>query len=386
MNIVFITEYKVDSEKGGVQRLTETLAKKFIVDGNNCIYLTFENGITETINGVKQLYFPNHDKFYCAENITYLKKIVKDYNVKTIINQSGLKVQIIKLLIKANEKNYKVISVHHNSVETLNRNYEQIVRENYGKKNFFKFIDNQIVWKFAKLYNIIKYGYYFRYAIKHSDYFVLYFKSYIEELKLYHALIQKNKIKIIPNPLPFKIEAIDGSVKKNNLLYVGRINYQQKRTDLLIDIWQKISEKYPYWEFHIVGDGEKRLELINRANSLGLKNIYFHGYINPQFEFRNAKIFCMTSAFEGHPMVILEANAFGVVPVAFDTFSGINEIIKHGESGFITVPYNIDEYCEYIETLIINEEMRTSMANKAQQNLHPYKVEIVVQLWYKLFQ
>ena len=54
------------------------------------------------------------------------------------------------------------------------------------------------------------------------------------------------------------------TIKKNELLFVGRVNITQKRVDILLEIWHKIFLNFPDWELNIVGDGEDLNYLKNR--------------------------------------------------------------------------------------------------------------------------
>ena len=48
-----------------------------------------------------------------------------------------------------------------------------------------------------------------------------------------------------------------------------------------------------------------------------------------------SKVFCMTSTTEGLPMVLLEAMSYGVPCIAYNTESGVKDIIDNNKNGFI---------------------------------------------------
>jgi len=47
----------------------------------------------------------------------------------------------------------------------------------------------------------------------------------------------------------------------------------------------------------------------------------------------------MTSRFEGWPMVLMEAMQMGVVPVVYNSFESLSDIVVDGENGYI-IPNN----------------------------------------------
>jgi glycosyltransferase involved in cell wall biosynthesis len=70
---------------------------------------------------------------------------------------------------------------------------------------------------------------------------------------------------------------------------------------------------------------------------MGLKRVNFEGYRNPQPFYKRASIFVMTSANEGFPMTLIEAQQNGCVPVVMNSFSALREIIQNNinDSRFI---------------------------------------------------
>ena len=72
-----------------------------------------------------------------------------------------------------------------------------------------------------------------------SDKVLLLSEKFKEELSFYTGPVPENIIGVA-NPLSFSICDVNFSVKKRELLFVGRINAQQKRVDLLLKIWEKI--------------------------------------------------------------------------------------------------------------------------------------------------
>ncbi len=95
----------------------------------------------------------------------------------------------------------------------------------------------------------------------------------------------------------------------------------------------------------ILGDGELRDQLVNACRSLDLStwsfwesekiglhyDVYFIGQQENPFKFlRCAKLFIMTSYYEGFPLALCEAMACGLKVMVTDCFTGPREIISPG--------------------------------------------------------
>ena len=102
----------------------------------------------------------------------------------------------------------------------------------------------------------------------------------------------------------------------------------------------------------IVGDGEQRPILERKAKNM--ERVNFVGFSDPVPYYKESAIFCMTSNFEGFPMVLPEAMSFGVVPLAFDSFPAVSDIIIDNKNGFLIPPFSIKQYVKKIEILINN--------------------------------
>lgn len=93
----------------------------------------------------------------------------------------------------------------------------------------------------------------------------------------------------------------------------------------------------------------------------------------------------MTSAYEGFPMSILETMQCGCVPIAFDTFSAIRDLIEDGKSGYIVENDHFDDFAEKMYFLMQNEDVRAQMAENGMQLVQRYSVDNIMKQWCDLF-
>lgn len=85
----------------------------------------------------------------------------------------------------------------------------------------------------------------------------------------------------------------------------------------------------------ILGDGEERGRLIHLAKSLGLDSaVDFLGFVgNPLPFLSNARVFVLSSDWEGLPNALIEALACGTRVISTDCPSGPREILEGGRHG-----------------------------------------------------
>jgi len=389
MNILFVwtSPFK---DGGGVGRVTTTLGEEFMRRGHKVCYFSFCQGEEYVHNGIPQLFSPENKKPTSPQNTESLKRVIVDNEIGIIINQAGgsdpnvLKVAnkvISKLELK---EKIKIFTVHHNCIKGVYNSFELILKNNFKTHWIYPIIANVFFLKILKLRHKFKFKRIMNDLIHYSDYWVLLSENFIHELQIYSHDFNKDKVISIPNPVPFESKDVEHK-KENRLVFVGRINFEQKRADLLIQLWKKLYLKYPDWELDVVGDGEVLDELKRKAKNENLDRIHFHGYQDPVPFLEKAKFFVMTSAFEGFPMVLVEAQAYGVVPFAFDSFSSVHDIISNYENGVIIPAFQLDKYVEKLGELMVDEGKRINLSQKARNSVTKFNPSNIANEWERLF-
>lgn len=186
--------------------------------------------------------------------------------------------------------------------------------------------------------------------------------------------------------MPFYPEEFSKCENKK-IISVGRLD-SQKGYDILIDVWNIISKKYPDWVLEIYGDGPEKENLQNKINKLGLeKSFLLKGAVKDiQDKYLESSIYVMSSRYEGMPMVLLETMACGLPVISFDCPCGPKDIIKNNENGFIVKFGNIEQMAEKIEELIIDEEKRKLFGKNARKNIQRYSQDKIMNQWKELFE
>lgn len=184
-------------------------------------------------------------------------------------------------------------------------------------------------------------------AAKYCDYIVTLTQR---DKELWEKGLKKINAKIvaIANPVPYEdIENIP-SLEYKTVLTVGRLTHV-KGFDLLITAWARVAQQVPDWKIIIVGSGENELMLKHMAKCLGVDDsiIFVGQQKNMDAFYRQASFFCMSSRFEGLPMVLLEAQSYGLPIVAFDCDTGPAELVTK-ETGFLVTNGDIIEFANTI--------------------------------------
>ena len=161
----------------------------------------------------------------------------------------------------------------------------------------------------------------------------------------------------------------------------------QKRITRAIKIWRAIENdpRLDEWNFRIVGEGPDLAMYKQLAEALGLKRISFEGFRNPQPYYKQAAIFMMTSAFEGFPMTLVEAQQCGVVPVVMDSYLSLHDIVETGYNGIIVSNEDLTGYVNKMKELMTDTSLREKLAMNGLHSCRRFCVEEIVNNWEELF-
>lgn len=212
--------------------------------------------------------------------------------------------------------------------------------------------------------------------------------SYKEEMLSALGIASAMDFKIFTQVNPSVAPERVSPEKSKTVLYLGRMTYSDKRVDRLVRIWGRIWEKHPDWTLKIVGEGPEKPKLQRMAAELGLKNIEFHPFTsNVARYYDEAAILCLVSEFEGWPMVLVEVQSQGVIPMAYACSAGIRELLSPADvSGVLAEPFDQDEYAAKLSELMSNPELRATIQhNILTKEKSEYMPEKVGKRWERMF-
>lgn len=225
------------------------------------------------------------------------------------------------------------------------------------------------------------------------DYVITIADEMKEQLEIFYPNLSKDKIKRIYNPFDFEeiYKKIDDVNTLNNeekelinddfICTVGRLDEGQKDFITLINAYEFLYKNNSIKEkLYIIGDGPNKNDLVNIVKQKNLEqNILFLGKkLNPYIWMRKAKIFILSSKFEGLPTVLIEAMTCEAFVISSSCKTGPKEILCDGECGDLFEVGNIQALANKIEYALNDNEYRLNKTIKAKERIKEFDKEVVL--------
>ena len=385
MNILFYT-ITLMPYAGGIARVTDNIAQALSYRGHKCFGL-YNADMTDIPTQRKASYTatmtisPQTSLRYTAYQVA---KFIIDNQIDVIINQQGALLYNLKLCQRVKKiTQIPIITFYHTLPGHLSLELKGLpkIKDRLTWKDHLKALLRPLYHEYlkARAIYICRKGY----AI--SDQYVLLSESYLQLFKHENKITNGEKLTYINNSITFNHILSEKALpqKKNIVLIVSRLEEGQKRISKAIQIWEYIEKKgINDWELLIVGDGPHASYYKQLASQKRLKHIHFKpATINPEPLFHDAAIFMMTSAFEGWPLTLIEASQMGCVPIVYDTFSAVHDIITSGQNGIIIPANNQTLYVEALIKLMHDPTYRMALANGAIKNCQRFTIEKIADQW-----
>lgn len=201
----------------------------------------------------------------------------------------------------------------------------------------------------------------------------------------FNKKIRKKSV-IIYNPLD---DTVKEALKKKDdvIIAMGRLE-PVKNYRLLIESVNLIKgplEKAK-WQVHIYGDGSQKHVLAQLIIKYHLNDlVILKGPTkSPYSVLASAKVFALTSKYEGFPNVLCEAMANGCVPVSVNCDFGPGEIIDNNINGLLAKQNALD-MSNKIMTLVENTKKREGMKIEAMRIKEKLDIENITSQWEDIF-
>lgn len=384
MKIAFLTHCPVSASNGGVERVTYILGTLLKSLGNEVFFCNLkkeaDNNPLGSVDGIHQ------EQFVLSTDLSRFGFFVKEHKIDILINQIAGD-EVLPFLNEATG-NIKIISVFH----SLPFGYQGKVRKMFSRwyptsktGKLFK-ITGMVFPTIVEHYYNRQYRHAFRKVVGASDRYVLlsqhYIDNFVKELK---APELSSKIIAINNPNTFDVVDIDYKTKRNEVLFVGRIYELSKNIHDLLDAWKQIEKIDATWKLRIVGDGPDLQRLKAYVSCSGIRNVIFEGHQTDVAKYyASAKIFVMTSIYEGWGMVLTEAMANGCAVCCYDSFGAVNDLIEDNISGFIVPKFNTRLLSDKIQLLMRDSNLCAEMGNRGSKHIRQFSSERIVNEWNNL--
>ena len=230
----------------------------------------------------------------------------------------------------------------------------------------------------------------YRRLVREVDRFITLTPAYIGEFISALGLGEEEASRFVALPnmvTPPQAPLMPAKDRPKKILFVGRLSYADKRPDRVLRIWEQVYRALPEWEVEIYGKGPEEKFLRRMIQRRGLPRISLKGYIaDPTSVYSAGAILMMTSTYEGWRLVISEAQAAGVVPIAFDSSAGIRELIGEDSSyGCLVPPFDLEAYGAQLLRLCQDDALRYHLSESAQAHSLNYTPTRNASRWEELF-
>lgn len=386
MNICFYTSYEVSPTQGGTERITSTVAKNLTGLYNCKCYSLYS---TKSRNGVSSSVFVDSAMIpEVNKHKSQLKEVLEKWNIDILINQGAFHLSSVFSEV-LNERNANYVFCHH--------------FEPGWELNFLSFKGLISTWKAdPTLKNFVKACLYPYWAVQQkstlpqvynttyqvADKVILLSRRFIPKFMKYGKICDNSKFWVIHNSLSFDsfydTKALDK--KEKIVLIVSRMEDTQKKISYALKIWNEVEKcgEFADWTLRLVGTGEDLPRYKRFVAQNKLKQVVFEGAQQSEDFYKRSSIFMLTSQSEGWGLTLTEAQQNGCVPIAFDTYDSLHEIITDGNDGFIITKGRLDIYVKRLKDLMRDKYTRYKMAQSAIETSHRFEQTKIAKQWYKI--
>lgn len=387
MNILFVNPAPIFPHKGGIQRVTDILARELIGMGNNVYFISSRNKVDNGWQTCAPQYYLPLEEVEKKECVQRYHKLLERLNPDCIIFQWVDR--NVEIYLESTPNNIKVISVVHQQ-PFAGYGYETLMLRNISNEGIdlrhrlFRFIGRHIPWPLR--YKMVKgEKRHLAMLMQHSDRVCLLSEKFIPRVERFYDGIDSSKIMAISNPSSFMKEDLDMEAKDNTVIWVGRVNNFHKNVFDFVDVWEKIAKRHVNWNAIVVGDGLELKMLKAYAFGKSIQRIEFVGESNNVTEYyKKAKIQLVTSFCEGFSMVMLEGMSYGVVPVVYGTFESVEDIVDEEVNGFIAKPLDKEDMVRQVERLIDDPSLLSRLSKQGLRKIEKFDPRKIAEKWITL--
>ena len=297
----------------------------------------------------KLLHYPLKQYRHKKRLAAILEQEKPDVTISMFCNDAGF-------ITRINDGSKKVLEIH----------FSKFKRLQYNRKGLWRLAD---LWRSRQDEK----------TVRRFDKFV----ALTEEDKGYWGNLPN--ITVIPNANTFATSQA-AALENKKVIAIGRYTYQ-KGFERLIEAWNILSPGFPGWKLDIIGNGEERDKLQDLIHAYHLDGQVT--LVSPTKSidkvYLDASVLVMSSRYEGLPMVLLEAQAFGLPIVSFACKCGPKDIVVNGETGFLVEENDIEGLARQLVKVMKDKNLRKQMGRKAKEASLRYAEDAVMAKWTALF-
>ncbi len=368
---------------GGVERVTYNLSRIFRERGHRVYILSLlppQGKMCELIEDVYVLPAVGRRKF--------VEEFFRIRGIDVVINQSHHTLVSV-LLNEAKKKcNLVTVSVLHtnplHSIKAIRDEFDLYLRGNLIRKaTLLPIAFLRAAIRYYIRQSSLRKSYRNQYSS--SDAVVLLSAKYKPDYIKISGIKDGSRLFSISNPVKRSQGNLIPSDKEKIVLFVGRMQHEAKRPDRMVRIWRKAVRYCPDWRLYMIGDGPEKMRLERYCNEQQIPNVVFTGNTDPTPHYSRASIVCLTSTCEGFPMVLIEAQNLGCIPVAYSSYDALFDIVEDGTSGVLVPAFHENAYVKRLVKLMRDSELRKKMAESAKEKCLKFDIQRIADEWENLF-
>lgn len=373
MNILYL-ETNIPPYCGGIERVSWNVSAYLKEHGYECFFGYVEEDSPEIDVNHKVKFSPYGST---SEILESLDNFVKNNNINIVLNQGFYYRNFCEAMNVLKQK------YHVNVVSCVHYSINELFPRKFSLSFKLKDIICRIVYGHGMKARVLRPFY------NCSDRLVMLSDAYCPDVVKYLEYKDAPKLCAIGNPLTREhVEVLSPEHRKKQALICARLTDPQKNITGALRIWKEIEKRgYEEWELVIAGTGPDEEMLHSYAQELGLKRITWLGQIKDTIPlYQKARIFMMTSNWEGRPVTIPEALQTGCVPIVFNSFLSLGDLITNDVDGLVINYPDEKAYTDALEELINDEEKWQRLSSQGISNSQQFSIKNIGKQWDKLFE
>lgn len=205
--------------------------------------------------------------------------------------------------------------------------------------------------------------------------------SYVDAAKAIHE-----NVVVIPNGVDLSKKLQAQPSESTQIINIARFDKAHKRQHLLIEAFAQVVDAFPEWSLSLWGSQANRAyvdECMSLAQRLGLsaEKVKFCGITeDTKSVYEQAAFFVLPSAYEGFPLVVLEAMSASLSVIALEDCEAAGQVITDGETGVIC-QNTADDLARSLESLMADPAKRKAMGQNALASIGKYNRLNVIAAW-----
>lgn len=102
--------------------------------------------------------------------------------------------------------------------------------------------------------------------------------------------------------------------------------------------------------------------------------------------YKSSSCYVLSSVYEGFPMVILEAQSYGLPVISYDCKTGPRDLVQHNINGMLVNDKDIEQLAMSMIMFTKNVDLAKRMSQSAYKNVQKYNLKEITKQWVDLIE